>query len=205
MKKNEPPIPVRSVVILPRPLMWISVGVCSALALGCVGLIVWGLVFAEGRDARWGAAGGGLGGLIGCAGGLFGTLRDWHRRLPATQLLRHVRHDAPLPFYRRAFWPALALFVAGVAAGCVWHERAIWQGVVQPAGMIAFLSGGMELIRRHTTRQARTLFVLYVDGTLAAEDRAAIDDARAKDPAFDAEVHAWQRVGEQVQQLAREP
>jgi hypothetical protein len=49
-------------------------------------------------------------------------------------------------------------------------------------------SGGMELVRRHTAKQARALFALCADGALAADDAAAIDDARRKDATFDAEV-----------------
>jgi hypothetical protein len=206
MRTNEPPIPVRSVVGLPRWFMVTVVAVCAVLAIGCLALVVWGVFFVDGPfwRARGGWVGGGLGGLVGCAGGLCGTLADWRRRIPAPPLLRHVQHDAPLPFYRRAFRPALALFALGVVAGSVWPERAIWQGVVHPAGMIVFLAGTLELVRRHTTKQARVLFALYADGALTAEDRAAIDDARAKDPAFDAEVRAWQRIDERVRGLARD-
>jgi hypothetical protein len=201
MKKNEPPIPVRSVVCLPRWLLVSAVALCSVLALGCIALIVWGAVMVDDTGGRWRLNGGGLGGLIGCAGGLFGTLCDWRRRLPAPPLLQHLQHDTPLPFYRRVFWPALGVFLLGIVLGCIWNERAIWHGIVQTGGMLAFLSGVMEAVRRHTTQQARALFALYADGALAPSDAAAIDDAIAKDPKFAEELRAYQAISEQVRQL----
>jgi len=200
MNKNEKPIPVRSVVILPRWLMLAAVVLCSALMLGCLGLVVYGFAFVDG-PGRWGYIGGGFGGLLGCAGGLYGTLADWHRRLPATILLAQVQNDQPMLFYRRAFWPALAVTVLGLGLACIWNERAIWHGLVQTGGMLAFMSGAMELMRRHTTKQARALFALYADGALDAADAAAIDDARSKDAKFDAEVRNFQAVGEQLRRL----
>lgn len=203
MKKDEPPIPVRSVVCLPRWLMVGSVTLCSVLAAGCIALVVIGALQSE-ASRRWGLIGGGLGGLLGCLGGLYGTLNDWHRRLPAPALLWHIKVDAPLPFYRRVFWPALAVFTVGVVLGTIWPHRAIWHGVVQPSGLLAFLSGGMECIRRHTTAQARALFALYADGALAAEDAAAIDDARRKDAKFDAEVRAFQELAARIARVAND-
>jgi hypothetical protein len=204
MKQNDKPIPVRSVVLLPRWLMIGGVVLSSVLLLGCLGLIGYGFTLEE-PGPRWGCIGGGLGGAIGCLGGLWGTLNDWRRRLPATFLLAHVQNDAPLPFYRRVFWPALCVCAVGIALGCIWNERAIWHGMVQSGGMLAFISGSMELIRRHTTRQARALFALYADGALAAADCAAIEDARRKDPQFDAAVRAFQELGERLQRLANAP
>lgn len=201
MKKNEKPIPVRSVRILPRWAMIGSVTVCVVLLLGCLGLVVYGLVAVDEPGRRAGAVGGGLGGAIGCLGALYGTLNDWRRRLPANWLFHSLQHDAPLPFYRRVFWPATIAFALGlVLLTCC--DRVVWQPFLHVGGMLAFMSGAMELARRHTTKQARALFGLYVDGTLAAEDAAAIDDARRKDAKFDAEVKAWQEVGEQVRRLA---
>ncbi|MFY9345372.1 MAG: hypothetical protein WAT39_22970 [Planctomycetota bacterium] len=201
MKANATPIPVRSVVCLPRWLVRAAVAVCIVLLLGCLGLVTWGALFVDESGRRWGAIGGGLGGAIGCLGGLWGTLNDWRRRLPATVLLRHVQHDAPLPFYTRVFWPALAAFVLGIVLGCIFQHRAIWHGLVQTGGMLAFISGCLELVRRHTTKQARALFALYADGALAPEDAAAIDDARQKDAKFDAEVREFQALGERVREL----
>ena len=64
----------------------------------------------------------------------------------------------------------------------------IWQGVVLCSGLLTFLCGSIEAMRRHTTRQARAVFALYADGALELVDTAAIDDARAKDVKFDDEV-----------------
>ncbi len=203
MKTNETPIPVRSVVCLPRWLMSASVTLCLVLLLGCLAFVVYGIGWVEEPGRRWGAIGGGLGGAIGCLGGLYGTLNDWYRRLPATALLWHVQNDAPLPFYRRVFWPSLAAFGLGLILLC-FCERVVWQPFLHVGGMLAFMSGGMELIRRHTTRQARALFAVYSDHTLEPADAAAIDDARRKDAKFDAEVRAFQELGERLRGLAND-
>ena len=200
MKKNEKPIPVRSVVCLPRWLMLSGVVLCCALGLGCLGLMVWGAVMDDETGGRWGLIAGGFGGLIGCAGGLYGTLNDWRRRVPATLLLRHLQNDRPYPFYRQMFWPALAAFVLGLGL-LGFCERFVWQPLLQGGGILAFLSGVMEASRRHTTKQARALFALYADSALSPEDGAAIDDARRKDAKFDAEVRAFQALGERVREL----
>lgn len=205
MNKNAVPIPVRSVVCLPRWMMLTGVTVCSVLLVACLALAAHGIIWAEARGSRWGAIGGGLGGAIGCLGGLYGTLNDWYRRLPAKTLLWCVQHDEPMPFYRRVFWPAVVVGTVGIVIGCLWSHRAIWQGVVQTSGILAFIAGSQELIRRHTTRQARALFALYADGALAADDADAIDAARRQDAAFDEEVRAFQAIGERVRRLTSEP
>jgi hypothetical protein len=199
MNKNEKPIPVRSVVCVPRWLMVACVVLCGVLGLGCLGLVVYGALFVD-DQGRWGWIGGGIGGLGGCAGALFGMFNDWRRRLPATFLFRHLQNDRPNPFYR-VFWPALAAFVLGLGLACIWNSQAVWHGLVQTGGILAFCSGTIELIRRHTTKQARALFALYADGALSPEDSAAIDDARRKDAKFDADVRAFQALGERVREL----
>jgi hypothetical protein len=204
VKKNDKPIPVRSVCILPRWLMLASVGVCSTLLLLCLGLVVYGIGWVDEPGRRWGAIGGGLGGAIGCLGGLYGTLCDWRRRLPASWLFAQLQHDRPLLFYRRVFWPAAIAFALGLGL-LPWCERFVWQPFLQGGGMLASMSGGMELIRRHSVKLARALFALYADGALVAEDAAAIDDARRKDAAFDAEVRAFQALGERVRRLTSDP
>ncbi|MCU0862418.1 MAG: hypothetical protein MUC36_01380 [Planctomycetes bacterium] len=203
MNKNELPIPVRSVCILPRWVVRTSVAVCAVLLLFCLGIVVYGLGWIDEPARRWGAIGGGLGGAGGCLGGLYGTLSDWRRRLPAAQLFAHLQHDRPLLLYRRVFRPAVIAFALGLGL-LPWCERFVWQPFVHVGGMLAFLSGGMELIRRHTAKQAHALFALYADGALSEEDAAAIDDARRKDAAFDAEVRAFQALGERVRQLTSE-
>lgn len=204
MKKNATPIPVRSVVCLPRWLMVGSVGTCGLLMAACFGGVVYGIGWVEG-PGRWGWIGGCLGGAGGCAGGLYGTLCDWRRRLPAPALLAHLQHDEPSQFYRRVFWPALAAAALGLALLLGDAPRWAWQGLLHPGGMLALMSGGMECIRRHTTTRARALFALYADGALDAADMAAIDGARQQDAKFDAEVRAWQQVGARVQELLTPP
>jgi hypothetical protein len=204
MNKNELPIPVRSVCILPRWVMRTSVGVCGGLLLLCLGIVVYGLGWVDEPARRWGAIGGGLGGAIGCLGGLYGTLCDWRRRLPASWLFTQLQHDHPLWFYRRVFWPAAIAFALGLGL-LPWSQRFVWQPFLQVGGMLALMSGGTELIRRHTVKLARALFALYADGALSEEDAAAIDDARRKDAAFDAEVRAFQALGERVRRLTSEP
>lgn len=201
MRTDEPSVPLHSVVLLPRWLMLAGAATSIAAILAGVVLIVLGLSSAATGGPRGGLIGGGAGCLIGGAGALFGTMRDWHRRLPANVLLRHVQNDVPLAFHRRVFWPAVVILAIGVAAGLVWNHRAIWQGVVQPSAMLAFLSGVLEVIRRHSTRGARAVFALYADGVLDPTDARAIDDARAKDAAFDAELRSYLAIGEQVRAL----
>ena len=202
MKKQEQAIPLRSVIILPRWLMVGGVALGVACMLGGVGLIVFAFGWTEG-GARYGALGGAFGCLIGGAGGLFGTLCDWRRRLPATIYLQHIHHDEPALMYRRAFKPAVVALVLGLVVGCfLWNNPAIWFGVVQPMGILSFISGVQEAIRRHSTQQARAVFALYADGVLEPEDTAAIEDARQKDPEFDADVLAYLQISKQVDAFA---
>jgi len=201
MKHGETPIPVRSVICLPRWLLVISILLCGACMAAGLALAIWGIATQRGGSLG-GALGGAFGCLIGGAGGLFGTLCDWRRRLPAPVLLAHVQQDMPSQYYRRVFWPALCVAVIGTAIGTfVWSHPALWHGVVQTCGILACMAGGMEVIRRHTTAQARAVFGLYADGLLDAADAAAIDDARSKDPKFDAAVREHQRVAQQLRQI----
>lgn len=189
MKKVPAPIPLATVVLLPRWLLTCGVVLSSAcIAAGFV-LLGYGLATASGS-----ALGGYVGGAIGCigggGGGLFGTLRDWSRRIPAPALLACLRYEHPLRFYRLVFWPALTVFGLGIVAGLIWGGPAIWHGMVQTGGMLAFMSGVQEVGRRHMHRVATAIFTLYAEGVLDPRDAAAIDDARRKDPDFDAAVIA---------------
>ncbi|MEM7203945.1 MAG: hypothetical protein AAF628_27035 [Planctomycetota bacterium] len=203
MKHNEPPIPLRGIVGLPRWLMVTGVVLSTACMAVGVGLAIYALGWLEG-----GAMGGWLGGAFGCvvggAGGLFGTLCDARRRFPATVYLQHLQNDRPSPFYRRTFWPAVALLVTGLVVGAVWSHRLVWHGIVQFSAILAFVGGSIEVARRHNTRQARAVFALYADGALDAEDTAAIDDARAKSSKFDADVRGYLAMSERVRALGGE-
>ncbi|MEO6594513.1 MAG: hypothetical protein ABIP94_07155, partial [Planctomycetota bacterium] len=64
MKMNDKPIPLRSVVYLPRWLMLGGVALSTACIAAGIALIVVGLCTASG-----GALGGYLGGAVGCIGG----------------------------------------------------------------------------------------------------------------------------------------
>lgn len=200
MKKGEATIPLHSVIILPRWLMLGATILSGSCALAGAGLIAWGLATARGHQLG-GWIGAGLGCLIGGAGGVFGTLRDWQRRLPAPLVFAHLKQDAPSPFYRRVFWPALAVTILTLILGLIWGHWHWWRGFLQTGAMLAFVSGSMEAMRRHTTRQARTVFALYADGLLDAADTAAIDDARRKNPTFDGEVTAFQSIAAKVAQM----
>jgi len=199
MKKNEPPIPLRSVVVLPRWLMIGGVALSAACMLAGVVMAVYGSLTASG-----GALGGWLGGAFGCviggAGGLFGTLADWRRRLPAPLLFAQLQRDKALPFFR-VFWPALAAVIVGLVLACFWDSQIVWHGLVQTGGILAFASGCQETIRRHSNRKARAVFTLYADGMLDGADAAAIDEARRKDPKFDAAVQEFQRVAAELRRL----
>lgn len=201
MKRHEPPIPVRSVVCLPRWLMLGGVALSAACIAAGLAMIAHAIGWAE-PGARGGWIGGAVGCLLGGGGGLFGTLNDWHRRLPATALWQHLRNDQPNPFYRRAFWPALALLAVGLVVGCFWPSRVIWHGVVQSSAILVFAGGAIEAARRHTARQARAVFALYADGLLDGDDAAAIDHARARDPGFDAALRAWSQLSTELRAFA---
>lgn len=201
MKKSEPPIPLRSVVGIPPWLFWIGTLVSGGCMLLGLGLIVYGLCTASGPELG-GWIGGGIGCLGGGGGGLFGTLCDWRRRMPAPIVFAHLHHDAPSPFYRRVFWPAVATTVLALGLGIVFGHWRWLQGFLQTGAILAIASGSMEAARRHTARQARTVFALYADGLLDADATAAIDDARAKDPAFAKALAEYQRVADDVQRFA---
>ncbi|MCA8976980.1 MAG: hypothetical protein KDC98_19810, partial [Planctomycetes bacterium] len=95
--------------------------------------------------------------------------------------------------------------VIGLVLGCFWNHRVVWQGLVQTSAILGFIAGVIEASRRHSTRQAKAVFALYADGVLAAEDAAAIDDARQKDAKFDAEVRAWLELDDRLHVLMNGP
>ena len=66
MKQNDVPIPVSSIMCMPRWLVVGAVSVCSLGIVGGVGLAVYGIAFAP-RHELGGWLGGGLGSAIGCA------------------------------------------------------------------------------------------------------------------------------------------
>lgn len=202
MNKNEQPIPLSSIIILPRWMMIGGVTLSSASILAGIAMIVYAIAWDDS-----GSIGGWIGGAIGCIGGgggaLFGTLCDWRRRLPANVYLRYIHNDKVLPFYRKVFWPALVTLCIGLFIGCfVWNHRAIWHGLVQTSGILTFISGSMEAMRRHATRQARMVFALYADGVLEPGDTKAIDDARQKDKKFDKDVVTYLEISEKVSEFA---
>lgn len=199
MKWNEPPIPLRSIVCLPRWLMIGGVAISAACMIAGVVMAIYAFTCTSaGELGGW--LGGAFGCLIGGAGGLFGTLADWRRRLPPQLLFTQLQHDRPSPFYR-VFWAALAAAIAGLVIACFWSHRIVWHGLVQTGGILAFASGCQEAIRRHSNQKARAVFTLYADGMLAAEEAAAIDAARAQDPKFDAAVHEFQRIAAELRRL----
>lgn len=202
MKKQQQPIPLRSIIIMPRWMMVSGVAFSSACMLAGLVMLVYAIGWTSGSEL-----GGWIGGAVGCIGGgagaLFGTLGDWKRRLPATVYLHHLNNDQPSVMYRRVFWPALTVLVIGLLLGTfVWNNRAVWHGLVQTGGILAFIGGSMEAMRRHSTHQARAVFALYADGALDEEDTEAIDDARQKNARFDAEVEAYLEVSDRVRALA---
>jgi len=202
MKRNEQPIPLRSIIILPRWMMIGGVGLASALMLAGVAMLVYAIGWCEGGELV-GMIGSAFGCVVGGAGALWGTLRDWTRRLPATVYLRHLNNDQISPMYRKVFWPALTVFVLGLFTACfLWNSRVIWQGVLQTSGILLFISGSIEAMRRHTVQQARAVFALYADGALGPEDTAAIDDARAKDSKFEDDVKAYLQISDRVSAFA---
>ncbi|HEX6810583.1 MAG TPA: hypothetical protein VF384_03065 [Planctomycetota bacterium] len=199
MKKNEPPIPLRSVVCLPRWLMLGGVTLSVACMLAGVVLAVHGLATASG-GALGGRLGGAFGCLIGGAGALVGTLADWRRRAPAPLLFAQLQRDKPLPIYRM-FWPSLIAAIVGLVLYCIWGNWFVSYPIVLIGGIFAFIAGCQETIRRHSTREARAVFTLYADGMLDGDDAAAIDDARKKDAKFDAAVQEFRRVAAALRRI----
>jgi len=100
------------------------------------------------------------------------------------------------------FWPASVLFGVGVVCGLVWGGPIFWHGCVQTGGMLAFISGSIEIVRRHVHRLASAVFTLYAEGQLDPADAAAIDDARGKDPKFDAAIREHQRIVAEIGRLS---
>lgn len=201
MNPNEQPIPLRTIVALPRWMMLsgVALGVTS-IGVG-VGLTVYAIGWVEGRGAFGGVLGGAVGCLMGGVGALVGTLVDWRRRLPATAYLQHVQHDAPTPMYRRVFWPAsIALAALLIVAATCGLWRALYVPM-QTAGILAFCSGSIEAARRNTARRGRAVFALYADGMLDEGDARAVDETRSKDPEFDAEVRAYLQLSQEVDEL----
>jgi len=202
VKNNEQPIPLRSIVILPRWLMIGAATVSGGCMLAGVALSVYAIAWTQGNEMA-GLIGGAIGCLFGGAGGLFGTLCDWKRRLPATVYLRQINNDQITPMYRLVFWPAVAVFVIGlILGGFVWNNPIVWHGLVQTSGILLFIAGCIEVIRRHSTRRARAVFALYADGALSTEDTEAIDDARKNDAEFDQDVQTYLQISDQVRTLA---
>ncbi|MCA8974767.1 MAG: hypothetical protein KDC98_08595, partial [Planctomycetes bacterium] len=95
MKRDAKPIPLQSIVCLPRWLMVLGVAISGAGMLAGVGFLVFAIGWAEGRNEVGGAIGAAVGCLFGGGGGLFGTLGDWRRRLPATVYLPMLKNDTP--------------------------------------------------------------------------------------------------------------
>tara|TARA_R110002096_G_scaffold16264_29_gene55717 strand:+ start:373 stop:990 length:618 start_codon:yes stop_codon:yes gene_type:complete len=202
MKKNEQPIPLRSIIILPRWMMIGGVALASACMLAGIAMAVYAIGWEE-SGQRGGWIGSAIGCLFGGGGALLGTVCDWRRRLPATIYLRHINNDKVSPMYRKVFWPAVVACTISLFIGCfVWNNPLIWHGIVQTSGILLFISGTLEAMRRHTTRQARAVFAMYADGALEQEDTAAIDDARAKDAKFDDEVLTYLEISEKVTAFA---
>lgn len=201
MKKNENPIPLRSIVCMPR---WLMVG-GAVLSGGCIaaglGMVVYAIGWAQGAGEVSGSIGGALGCIIGGAGGLFGTLRDWYRRLPATVYLHQVQNDEPHPIYRRAFWPAVVVLVLALSVAATFDLWRACYGLIQLGAIMSFISGTIEAMRRHSTRRARAVFALYADGMLERRDTEAIDDTRSKDARFDADVRAYLHISQQIDDL----
>ena len=206
--KKEPPIPLRSVSSISPAMRMFGIVVSSLCMAGGVALVVYAVVMAP-TDRRIGWYGGWLGGAFGCLigglGGLLGTLADSRRRMPAPILFAQLRHDQPTLFYRRVFWPCLALTAVCLVVGALFGHWHLLQGFLQTSAILAFTAGCQEASRRHSTRLARSVFALYADGVLDPADAAAIDDARAKDPKFDAAVREYQQLAARLEALGKSP
>ena len=206
--KKEPPIPLRSVSSLSPAMRMFGIVVSSLCIAGGVAMAVYAVVMAPAdRLVAWygGWLGGALGCLLGGLGGLLGTLADGRRRMPAPILFAQLRHDQPTFFYRRVFWPCVALTAVCLVVGSLFGHWHLLHGFLQTGAVLAFTSGCQEASRRHSTRLARSVFALYADGVLDPADAAAIDDARSKDPKFDAAVREYQQLAARLDELGKLP
>lgn len=102
----------------------------------------------------------------------------------------------------RVLFPAFLLF--GVGAVVLGNVRVGVVGGFVNCFVVAMAAATETVIRRCLRQQAKAIFTLYAEGVLAPGDAAAIDDARAKDPRFDAAVREHQRVVAMVEQSVQE-
>jgi hypothetical protein len=194
MKTNEPLIPLAGVRLTPggavRALLWVG----AASVAVAVALLGYGLVAGELDRMLQRAA---VSAFVACYAigvAIYARRSDRRPRVPAPFVFAHVRKRPPLPV--RAIAALFVAVVLGVWFASGW-EAALRLGV-SGAGILCGMWFFAVLYRRQMHRQATTIFTLYADGLLDAAATAAIDDARRKDPVFDAAVREHQRLCAEV-------
>jgi hypothetical protein len=199
MKAGEPLIPLTGVRLVPRgavrALFWVGL----AFALQAAGVVVYGV--AAGKLERTLSQAGASAFVAAYAWitAAVATRGDRRARATAPLVFAHVRPRPPLPV--RPVAAAVALALAGV--GLLWGAEAALRTGVPTAGILGGVWLYVVMYRLHMHRQATAVFALYADGMLDAAATAAIDDARRKDPEFDAAVTEHQRICAQVARQVR--
>jgi hypothetical protein len=190
MKADEPLIPLAGVRMVPRNLTRALFWVGIAFAVIATAMILGGLIAGElGRVLEQSLVFFGVAAYA-CVTAMLSSRSDRRPRVTAPQLWKHLQPRSPLP--TRTF--AVAFVMVVLATGLVGGWELALRIGLPGSGMLAGLLASVVLYRRQMHRQATVMFALYADGVLDAAATAAIDDARAKDPAFDAAVREHQRV-----------
>jgi hypothetical protein len=203
MKRNDSPVPLTSaVLVFPR---WLRAAGYGAGA-GSVALALLLLTVGVGPFARLPERARTIGIALLVGSGLamlvvMGFVRWVGRRVRAPGLFLFLTDEPRTRRIARAatfLFPAFLLF--GVIAVGVGNVRVGVVGGFVNCCVVA-LAAAVETVSRHFLRQqASAVFTLYAEGVLAPGDAAAIDDAREKDPQFDAAVREHQRVVAMVEQ-----
>lgn len=190
MKTNQGLIPLAGVTLVPRGAVRYLIAVACMATATTLALVGHGLVVGDFDRTQQPAA-------VAAAIAAYAAITAWisgrsDRRPRATAPLVFAHLQTPRPLPVRNWIAAFLLLVLGIY-GVAGPESALRTGVP----LLGMLLGALFYVvhyRRLMHRQATAVFTLYVDGLLEPEPTAAIDDARAKDPAFDAAVREHQRL-----------
>lgn len=190
MNAYDPTLRLPGITSLPRWLVTLGISLSAGCILAGFGMLAYAASWAQGPGVG-GLYGGAFGCVIGGAGGLFGTLMDVRRGVPAAALLLRARHDEVAPLFRVTFWPAVVVLVASGALWLWLEMPALARGLAQPSGILAAIGGAIEAARRHTATQAKAALRAYAAGELSPDKTAVIERARAVDAAFDAGLREY--------------
>lgn len=192
-------IPLANVQLVPRGIVLGLYAAAALFTVAALALVGYGLLAGELEHVLKQA---GISLFVAVYAGIIAVVTarsDRRSRMTAPLVFAHVRPPAPLPVRAFALAFACAVVMTGLLSG--W-EQALRLGV-EGSGMLGGLWLYVVLYRRSMHRQATVLFTLYADGLLDPASTTAIDDARQRDPAFDAAVREHQRVSALVTEQLR--